>query len=102
MPFRGPPISPSWNVYNLVCIWESNEWKTALIIPTSYCESLVMHFDFCNSPTAFQNHYMLGRFEFAYLVDILVYSHSWHDYIQHVGAILQRLLSHQLFCKLEN
>ncbi|KAI2646182.1 Transposon Tf2-9 polyprotein [Labeo rohita] len=95
------------SAYNLVRIREGDEWKTAFITPTGHYETLVMPFGLCNSPAAFQHFIndvlqdMLGRWCYAYLDDILIYSRTLEEHTQHVRAVLQRLLAHQLFCKLE-
>ncbi|KAL0185465.1 hypothetical protein M9458_021162, partial [Cirrhinus mrigala] len=95
------------SAYNLVRIREDDEWKTAFITPTGHYETLVMPFGLCNSPAAFQHFIndvlrdMLGRWCYAYLDDILIYSKTLEEHTQHVRAVLQRLLAHQLFCKLE-
>ncbi|KAI2655102.1 Transposon Tf2-9 polyprotein [Labeo rohita] len=95
------------SAYNLVRIREGDEWKTAFITPTGHYETLVMPFGLCNSPAAFQHlindvlRDMLGRWCYAYLDDILIYSKTLEEHTQHVRAVLQRLLAHQLYCKLE-
>ncbi|KAI2643813.1 Transposon Tf2-9 polyprotein [Labeo rohita] len=95
------------SAYNLVRIREGDEWKTAFITPTGHYETLVMPFGLCNSPSVFQQFIndvlrdMLGRWCYAYLDDILVYSKTLEEHTQHVRAVLRRLLAHQLFCKLE-
>ncbi|KAI2644270.1 Transposon Tf2-9 polyprotein [Labeo rohita] len=95
------------SAYNLVRIREGDEWKTAFITPTGHYETLVMPFGLCNSPAAFQHFIndvlrdMLGRWCYAYLDDILIYLKTQEEHIQHVRAVLQRLLAHQLYCKLE-
>ncbi|KAL0159296.1 hypothetical protein M9458_043021, partial [Cirrhinus mrigala] len=95
------------SAYNLVHIREGDEWKTAFITPTGHYETLVMPFGLCNSPSVFQQFIndvlrdMLGRWCYAYLDDILVYSKTLEEHTQHVRAVLRRLLAHQLYCKLE-
>ncbi|KAI2642467.1 Transposon Tf2-6 polyprotein [Labeo rohita] len=95
------------SAYNLVRIREGDEWKTAFITPTGHYETLVMPFGLCNSPSVFQQFIndvlrdMLGRWCYAYLDDILVYSKTFEEHTQHVRAVLRRLLAHQLYCKLE-
>ncbi|KAI2650848.1 Transposon Tf2-8 polyprotein [Labeo rohita] len=95
------------SAYNLVRIREGDEWKTAFITPTGHYETLVMPFGLCNSPSAFQQFIndvlrdMLGRWCYAYLDGILIYSKTLEEHTQHVRAVLRRLLAHQLYCKLE-
>ncbi|KAL0160319.1 hypothetical protein M9458_044044, partial [Cirrhinus mrigala] len=95
------------SAYNLVRIRGGDEWKTAFITPTGHYETLVMPFGLCNSPSAFQQlindvlRDMLGRWCYAYLDDILIYSKTLEEHTQHVRAVLRRLLAHQLYCKLE-
>ncbi|KAI2668703.1 Transposon Ty3-I Gag-Pol polyprotein [Labeo rohita] len=95
------------SAYNLVRIREGDEWKTAFITPTGHYETLVMPFGLCNSPSVFQQFIndvlrdMLGRWCYAYLDDILIYSKTLEEHTQHVRAVLRRLLAHQLYCKLE-
>ncbi|KAL0196874.1 hypothetical protein M9458_005414, partial [Cirrhinus mrigala] len=94
------------SAYNLVRIREGDEWKTAFITPTGHYKTLVMPFGLCNSPSVFQQFIndvlrdMLGRWCYAYLDDILVYSKTLEEHTQHVRAVLRRLLAHQLYCKL--
>lgn len=53
--------------YNLVCIREGDEFKTAFITPNGHLEYLVMPFGLCNSPAVFQQlinnvlHDMVGQ-----------------------------------------
>ncbi|KAL0200244.1 hypothetical protein M9458_003431, partial [Cirrhinus mrigala] len=95
------------SAYNLVRIRKGDEWKTAFITPTGHYETLVMPFGLCNSPSVFQQFIndvlrdMLGRWCYAYLDDILIYSKTLEEHTQHVRAVLRRLLAHQLYCKLE-
>ncbi|XP_013763618.1 RNA-directed DNA polymerase homolog [Pundamilia nyererei] len=86
------------SAYNLVRIRKGDEWKTAFITPNGHWEYLVMPFGLCNSPAVFQHlindvlRDMLGRWVFAYLDDILIYSRTEVDHIRHVRAVLSRLL----------
>ncbi|KAL0199667.1 hypothetical protein M9458_002854, partial [Cirrhinus mrigala] len=95
------------SAYNLVRIREGDEWKTPFITPTGHYETLVMPFGPCNCPSVFQQFIndvlrdMLGRWCYAYLDDILIYSKTLEEHTQHVRAVLRRLLAHQLYCKLE-
>jgi hypothetical protein len=91
------------NAYHLVRIQEGNEWKTAFNMASMYYEYLVMPFGLTNAPAVFQAlfRYMLNRFVFVYLDDILVFSHSAQVHVLHVRQVLQRLLEDQLFIKAE-
>ncbi|XP_048064029.1 uncharacterized mitochondrial protein AtMg00860-like [Megalobrama amblycephala] len=44
---------------------------------------------------------MLNKRVIVYIDDILVYSNTFSDHVQHVRAVLQRLVEHQLYAKLE-
>ncbi len=44
---------------------------------------------------------MLNRQVVVYIDDILIYSDTLEDHVQHVRAVLQRLIQYQLFAKIE-
>ncbi len=95
------------NAYHLVRIREGDEWKTAFNTPLGHFEYLVMPFGLSNSPAIFQClindvlRDMLGRFVFVYLDDILIFSQSQAEHVQHVRQVLHRLLENRLFVKAE-
>ncbi|KAI2650240.1 Transposon Tf2-6 polyprotein [Labeo rohita] len=95
------------NAYHLVRIREGNEWKTAFNTPTGHFEYRVMPFGLVNAPAVFQafiNDVLrdtLNKFVFVYLDDILIFSSSYQEHVQHVRQVLQRLLQNRLFIKLE-
>ena len=95
------------NAYHLVRIRDGDEWKTAFNTPLGHFEYLVMPFGLTNAPAVFQAMVndvlrdMLNRFVFVYLDDILVFSKSLAEHVQHVRLVLQRLLENQLFVKAE-
>src|SRR5437762_10280291 len=66
-----------------------------------------MPFGLCNAPGSFQGyindviHEFLDKFAVAYLDDILIYSNTLEEHILHVRQVLQKLLEHGLFVKLE-
>ncbi|KAL1269106.1 hypothetical protein QQF64_031395 [Cirrhinus molitorella] len=66
-----------------------------------------MPFGLANCPSVFQSFMndifrdMLDRWVIVYIDDILIYSNSLQEHIQHVRAVLQRLIQHQLYAKLE-
>ncbi len=93
--------------YNLIRIREGDEWKTAFSTCTGHYEYLVMPFGLANSPAVFQSFInevfrdMLHRTVIIYIDDILIYSDTLKDHVQHVQAVLQRLIQHQLYAKIE-
>lgn len=95
------------NAYNLVRIRQGDEWKTASNTPNGHYEYRVMPFGLSNAPAVFQalvNDVMrdfLRQFVFVYLDDILIFSKSMVEHVQHVRQVLQRLLAHHLFVKAE-
>ncbi|KAJ1157947.1 hypothetical protein NDU88_010644 [Pleurodeles waltl] len=92
--------------YHLVRIREGDEWKTAFKTRYGLFEYLVMPFGLCNAPAAFQ--YFLNdvlkeyvdHFVIVYIDDILVYSTSLEQHMEHVSLVLQALQQHHLYCKL--
>ncbi|KAK3554967.1 hypothetical protein QTP86_001853 [Hemibagrus guttatus] len=95
------------NAYHLVCIRQGDEWKMAFNTPTGHYEYLVMPFDLTDAPTVFQAlindvlRYMLNQFVFIYLDDILIFSSSLPEHVEHVRKVLLRLLDNHLYIKLE-
>ncbi|KAG1953664.1 retrotransposable element [Pimephales promelas] len=95
------------NAYHLVRIRELDEWKTTFNTPRGHFEYLVMRFGLSNSPAVFQAlvndvlRDMVDQFIYVYLDDILIFSSSLQDHVQHVRQVLQRLLENGLFVKAE-
>ncbi len=95
------------NAYNLIRIREGDEWKTAFSTTNGHYEYLVMPFGLVNSPSVFQAFIndvfrdMLGQWAIVYMDDILVYSDTLDSHVQHVRAVLKRLIDHQLYAKIE-
>ncbi|KAI2664272.1 Transposon Tf2-9 polyprotein [Labeo rohita] len=95
------------NAYHLVRIKEGDEWKTAFNTPLGHFEYRVLPFGLANAPSVFQAlvndvlRDMLNIFVFVYLDDILIFSPSVSDHVQHVRRVLQRLLENRLFVKAE-
>lgn len=95
------------SAYNLVRIRAGDEWKTAFNTPNGHYEYLVMPFGLTNAPAVFQaliNHVLqdfLDLFVHVYLDDILIFSASEGEHIQHVRLVLQRLLQNRLYVKPE-
>ncbi|KAG1956953.1 retrotransposable element [Pimephales promelas] len=95
------------NAYNLIRIREGDEWKTAFSTTSGHYEYLVMPFGLSNSPSVFQAFMndvfrdMLDKWVIVYIDDILIYSTSLEEHIQHVRSVLQRLIQFHLYAKSE-
>ncbi len=95
------------NAYNLIRIREGEEWKTVFSTTSGHYEYWVMPFWLVNSPSVFQAFIndvfrdILNRWVIVYMDDILVYSDSLATRISYVRAVLQRLISQQLYAKAE-
>ncbi|KAL0198990.1 hypothetical protein M9458_007530, partial [Cirrhinus mrigala] len=95
------------SAYNLIRIREGDEWKTAFSTASGHYEYLVMPFGLANSPSYFQAFVnevfrdMLNRCVIVYIDDILIFSNSFAEHVQHVRAVLQRLIQHKLYAKEE-
>ena len=92
--------------YNNVRIKEGDEWKAAFTTPRGLYEPTVMLFGMTNSPAVFQrmmDNILRGteHFTVVYLDDILIYSRSEQEHIQHVKEVLQILQDNDLFAKPE-
>lgn len=66
-----------------------------------------MPFGLANIPSVFQAFIndvfrdMLKRWVIVYIDDMVIYSDSHEEHMQHVRAVLQRLIDHHLYAKLE-
>jgi hypothetical protein len=93
--------------YHLVRIRAGDEWKTAFRTRYGHYEYLVMPFGLTNAPATFQQliNDVLGPFLDVYVVvyldDILIFSASREEHVEHVRSVLSALRSAQLYAKLE-
>src|SRR5205814_1755364 len=93
--------------YHLLRIAMGDEWKTAFRTRYGHFEYLVMPFGLTNAPATFQSYInevlrtYLDEFCVAYIDDILIYSRTLEERIEHVRKILKKLLEHGLYVKLE-
>ena len=68
--------------------------------------TIVMPFGLKNAPATFQSlmndifQGILRKFVLVFFDDILVYSPSWTEHLQHLEVVLQVLKQHQLYAKL--
>lgn len=83
--------------YNRIRIKAGEEWKTAFRTRFGLYEYLVMPFGLTNAPATFQAYInnvlrkYLDVFVVVYLDDILVYSKTFEEHVQHVRKVLQAL-----------
>ena len=93
------------DAYNLICIKEGDEWKTALRTRYGLFEFLVMPFGLTNAPATFQSYVnetlqpYLDQFCTAYLDDVLVYSEIPEEHTTHVRLVLELLQKAGLLVK---
>jgi len=95
------------SAYNLIRVKEGQEYLTAFRSPLGHYEYLVMPFGLRNAPSVFQRFVQdifsdsIGVFTQIYLDDIIIYSKSLNEHINHVRFVLSTLIKNGLFCKIE-
>uniref|UniRef100_A0A388MEK4 Reverse transcriptase domain-containing protein n=1 Tax=Chara braunii TaxID=69332 RepID=A0A388MEK4_CHABU len=83
--------------YHQLAIRKEDRYKTAFKTQYGHFEWLVMPFGLTNAPATFQAamttefRHMLDRFVLIYLDDILVYSRSLDEHVEHLRTVLERL-----------
>jgi len=83
--------------FNRVRVAEGHEWLTAFITRFGLYESLVTPFGLCGAPATFQYYIndllfdLLDEYATAYLDDILIYSKTMKEHVEHVKEVLRRL-----------
>jgi hypothetical protein len=93
--------------YNLICMAEGEEWKTAFHTQYGLFKSLVMLFSLTNSPAIFQNFIndiltpYLNQFCTTYLDNTLIYSDTFEEYQEYVNLVLETFEKASLYLKLE-
>jgi hypothetical protein len=91
--------------YHQVRMHPADIEKTTFHTHHGHFEFLVMPFGLSNAPTTFQAlmndvlHPFLHRFVLVFFDDILIYSTSWSEHLQHVGLVFTALRAHSLFLK---
>ena len=94
-------------VYNLIQIWEGDEYLTAFWTRYRSFEYKVMPFRMCNALSTFQSlidrvlQEFLDKFVIIYLDDILIYSEDLTQHSDQVRQVLEALQKSKLFTKLE-
>jgi hypothetical protein len=92
--------------YHQLRIRPSDIPKTAFITKYGLYEFTVMSFGLTNAPAFFMNLMnsvfmdYLDKFVVVFIDDILIYSQSEEEHVDHLKMVLQRLREHQLYAKL--
>jgi hypothetical protein len=94
------------DAYHRIRIKEGDEWKTAFRTRYGHFEYTVMPFGLTNAPAQFQaymNEALAGLVNVTYIVyldDILIFSNSKKEHVEHVREVLDRLRKAKLYVKL--
>ena len=91
-------LLPHWISIEVIgkCPWTPSRQKTAFSSPLGLFQFTVMPFGLCGAPATFQGLMDevlrgAGDYSAAYLDDIIVFSDSWADHVEHLRIILERL-----------
>ena len=92
--------------YHQIRMLETNEYKTAFKTHAGQYQFRVMPFGLTNAPSTFQCLMntvfapFIRKFVHVFMDEILVYSKSLAEHVQHLKTVLQVLLDNQLTAKL--
>ena len=92
--------------YHQIRVKEADIHKTAFVTRYGSFEYTVMPFGLCNAPATFQrvmNHLLrngLDEHVLVFLDDILIFSRTKEDHLQHIKAVLDRLRSEKFYGRL--
>jgi hypothetical protein len=91
--------------YHQIRMHEDSIDKIAFKTRYGHYEFVVMPFGLTNAPATFQSVMnsilapFLDRFVLVYLDDILIYSKSMADHVEHLKSVLAALREHKFYCK---
>lgn len=92
--------------FHQILVKPEDRYKTAFRTHHGHYEWLVLPFGLTNAPATFQclmNQVfqdVLRKFVLVFFDDILVYSPTWNEHLQHLEAVLSTLQQQALFVKL--